>query len=87
VGALEAVRNCLESEGRELERLGKRIVNGAALFYLAPLALVHASTHFPRARRLPTRPRGHGLVVAATGLALLQVVAMGVLLSLGLVAI
>jgi hypothetical protein len=72
----------VDPKRREVERIGERIVNGAALFYLAPLALVHAFKYFPRARRLPTRPRRHGLVVAATWLALLQVVVVGVLLGL-----
>lgn len=70
----------VDPEVREVERLGERIVGGAALFYLAPLALAYAFRYFPRARRLPTRPRRHGIVVAATLLAVLEVAAAPVLL-------
>lgn len=70
----------LDPRTREVQRVGERIVNAAALGYMAPVALWNAPRYFASSKGLETPPRGRKLVVAATALAACEVIALTALL-------
>lgn len=71
----------IDPRTREVERLGERIVNAAALGYLAPVALWNAPRYFASSKGLTTPPRRRRMVVAATVLAAVEVIAVLILLA------
>ena len=62
------------------ETLGLRIRWSAVLDATAPIGLYHALSYMALVHRLPHRPRGHGMVIGAIVLCLIQIVVLAIVL-------
>lgn len=80
VAALAAEESDAE---RAVQRIGRRVAYSVVIPLFAPFGLWQAWHYFRAARALPRAPRSHGLVIAATGFAALECVALAVSLAFG----